>query len=326
MRAVIIRSPGPDARLEIVEHPDPEAGPGEVLVRVGFAGCNFADTMLRRGTYPHPVSYPMIPGVELAGTIVALGEGVSGLAEGQRIAAFAEGGGGYAELRVLPAEDVIPLPDEVGLEQGAGFPVQGLTAYHMLHTIGRIERGQNVLVNAIGGGVGLWTTQLAVAAGAHVFGTTGSAGKDGKPLALGAKAVIRRDREDFVARLDELTEGQGIDLAIDSLGAETLDRSFAAMRKLGHVISIGEAEGLPYTNIRERLLPKSLTFTRFHLGHVERGTATAEAGIDHVLGGIADGAYRAPIERIFPLDEAQAMHDALESRTVAGKLLLRMPD
>jgi NADPH:quinone reductase and related Zn-dependent oxidoreductases len=200
--------------------------------------------------------------------------------------------------------------------------VQALTAYFMLHLIGRVQPGWVVLIHAVGGGVGLCLTQLAVKAGAKVIGSVGAAGKERRPLEFGASRVVNREEEDFVAAALEMTGGRGVDLLLDSLGALTLDRSFAALRTLGHAISYGEAEGRPFPNLWERMVPKSLTLTRFHMGHVQVGSADWRAAVSYVLAGIVEGWLRIPIEGTYPLREAAAMHARLESRKVAGKLLL----
>lgn len=324
MRAVVVKQPGGLDELALVDWPVPELRAGEVLVRVAYCGLNWADTMIRKGTYPHPFTYPVIPGVEVSGTIEAVGPGVTTLQPGDRVAAFHEKGGGYAEFFRTFADWTIRLPDAMSLEDAASFPVQALTAWHMLHTVGRLAAGQWVLVHAAGGGVGLWVTQLAVRAGAKVLGTVGTPGKQAKPLAFGASRVVLNGAEDFVAVALDLTNGRGVDLAIDSLGAATLDRTFDAVKKLGHIISIGEAEGLPYQNIRERILPRSQTFTRFHLGHVDGASPEWAAGLADVMGGLVDGSLRAPVEKIYPLAEARAMQEHIESRRLSGKLLLKL--
>jgi NADPH2:quinone reductase len=322
MRAVIVKSPGGIDQLEVAELPSPVPGPGEVLIDVAYCGLNWADTMIRVGTYPHPFTYPVVPGLEVSGTVAAVGPRVTRVHPGDRVIGFNEKGGGYAEQFVCAQEGVIPLPAAMSLQQAAAFPVQALTAWHMLHTIGHIEPGQWVLVHAIGGGVGLWCTQLAVRAGARVIGTVGTPGKQRRPLELGATRVVQSRTESFEDAVREMTGGAGVDLVIDSLGARTLDRSFDVVRKLGHVVSIGEAEGVPYQNIRERLLPRSLTFTRFHLGHVDPASRAWVAGLAQVVGGILDRSLVVPIEQTYPLDYAREMHAHIESRQLSGKLLL----
>lgn len=323
MKAVVIHATGGPEQLVLAERPDPVPGPGEVLLDVAYAGCNWADTQVRMGIYPHPMTYPMVLGFEVSGIVAALGPGVIEAAIGDRVAVFPDKGGAYAEKCVASASGLIKLPSGVPLDVGAAFPIQALTAYHMLFTIHRLKKGDSVLVNAIGGGVGLCCTQLAVQAGAKVIGTTGTPGKEKRALEYGASKVVVTSQEDFVKVALDFTSGKGVDLAIDSYGATMLDRTFDAVRKLGHIISIGEAEGQPFRNIRERILPRSQTFTRLHLGHVDQNSPEWKAGVDHVLGGIAAGWLKIPIEGVFPLAEAAEMHRRLEGRHVAGKLLLK---
>ena len=326
MKAVIVKEPGGLDQLAVADRPDPTPGADDVVIDVAFCGLNWADTMIRVGTYPHPFTYPVIPGLEAAGRVAAIGRNVADVKRGDRVIGINEKGGGYAEKFVVPKEWVFPLPAGIPFEIGAAFPVQALTAYHMLHTIARIDQADWVLVHAIGGGVGLYCTQLAVKAGARVIGTVGTPGKEKRALEYGARRVVLTSAEDFEAAVMEVTGGRGVDLAIDSLGAKTLDCTFNVVRKLGKVISIGEAEGVPYQNIRERLLPRSLTFTRFHIGHVDPGSRAWRDGLRYVMSAIEDGWLKVPIEGIYNLDEARDMQARIESRKLSGKLLLRVSD
>ncbi len=321
MRAAVVDSPGGLGAFAVRAVPEPAPGPGEVLIETAYCGCNWADIQRRMGTYPHPITYPHIMGREVSGTVSALGEGVGGLAVGDRVIAIPSTGG-YAERCVAPMALVTKLPSAIPLDVGAAFQVQALTAHHMLHTVHGTEAGQVVLLHAAGGGVGLAATQLAVRAGATVIGTVGTPGKETGPLHYGAARVVNLGREDFVATALAMTAGVGVDLAIDSLGAATLDRTFDAVRLLGHIINIGEAEGTPYANIRERILPRSQTFTRFSLGHVMARPDLWASGVRAVLAALADGTLEIPIVARFPLDDVAEMHRRLESRHVAGKLLL----
>jgi NADPH2:quinone reductase len=322
MRVVVIPRAGEPDIMQIVERPRPVPAAGEVAIDVAYCGCNWADTMMCRNTYPHPVTYPATPGFEVSGHVRAVGEGVAAIRPGDRVAAYLPHGAGYAETCIAPAECVVPLPSAIALDIGAAFLVQALTAYHLLHTFGRVERGWIVLIHAIGGGVGLCCTQLAVKAGATVIGTVGTAGKEKKPLELGATRVVDRGCEDFVAACQEISAGRGVDLVLDSVGATTLDRSFSALKTLGHVVSYGEAEGRPFANLWERLVPKSLTLSRFHLGHIDPRSPSWRTGLDHVMDGLATGWLKMTIVDRFPFEQAAAMHKHLESRQVAGKLLL----
>ncbi len=163
MKAVVIHALGGPDQLTLAEMPDPAPGAGEVLLDVAYAGCNWADTQVRMGIYPHPMTYPMVLGFEVSGKVAALGAGVTGVKIGDRVAAFPEKGGAYAEKCVAGATGLIRLPDTVGLDVAAAFPIQALTAYHMMWTVyGGVGKGDTILVNAVGGGVGLMCTQLAV--------------------------------------------------------------------------------------------------------------------------------------------------------------------
>lgn len=324
MKAIIVKEPGGLEQLAIAELPDPSPGRDEVVIDVAYSGLNWADTMIRVGTYPHPFTYPVVPGLEAAGRIAAIGPGVANLKLGDRVAGFNEKGGSYAEKFVAPKDWVFSLPAGIPFETGAAFPVQALTAFHMLHTIGRVAGDDWLLVHAIGGGVGLYCTQLAVKAGARVIGTVRTPGKEKRALEYGAHRVVLADTEDFEAAVMDITGGRGVDLAIDSLGARTLDRTFNVVRKLGKVISIGEAEGVPYPNIRERLLPRSLTFTRFHIGHVDPTSNEWQHGLRYVMDGILDGWLKVPIEGIYDFGAARKMQERIESRQLSGKLLLRV--
>lgn len=323
MKAIVVVSPGGYDRLLVSDVPEPKPGPGEVLVDVAFAGCNWGDTQVRNGTYSYPVKYPIVPGYEVAGTVAALGPDVTAVKPGERVAALLECGG-YAQKCVASTLMLIPLPMTISLAAAAAFPIQALTAYHMLFTIFHLTRGDTVLVHAIGGGVGLYCTQLAVRTGARVIGTVGTPGKEKKPLAYGAEKVVVAGSEDYVAAAMAMTGGRGVDLVIDSLGGKTLDRSFAAARALGHLISIGEAEGAPFHNIRERLMERSQTFTRFSLGKFDPTSQAWQDGIAYIVGGIADGWLKVPIEATFAFEQSAAMHRLLESRQVSGKLLLNV--
>lgn len=328
MRAITITAPGKSGNIAIAEVPDAAPKAGEILVEVAYAGCNFADVMMARGVYPHPKGYPFVGGVELSGRVAALGPGVTGIAVGDPVAAIAEAGGAFAERCIMPAERALRLPAGMGLDLGAAFPIQALTAWHMLHNVARTKPGDVVLIHAVGGGVGLYLTQLAKRAGATVIGTVGTPGKEKRPLAFGADRVINRADEDFVEAVMAFTKGAGIHKLFDSTGASILDRSMPLLRNLGHIVSFGEAEGRPTADLWPKLVPRSLTFTRFHLGHVDFAGELWPRSVAEVVGGIQQGALKAPIEEVFPFEQAEAMLNRLESRQVGGKLLLavRLPE
>jgi NADPH2:quinone reductase len=325
LRAVLLNPPG-DAgeNMVVTDVADPAPGPCDAIVAVEYAGCNFADTMMRRGIYPHPKGYPLVAGLELAGRVVAVGKEVAAVKPGDRVAGFSEDAGAFAQFCAIPAERLTVLPDAIGFDTAAAFFVQALTAWHLMHTVSKTNKGDCVLVHAIGGGVGLYLTQIGVAAGATIIGTIGTAGKEKRALAYGAAKVINREEEDFVAAVNEFTRDLGVDKVVDSTGGSILDRSFDTIKPLGHVVSYGEAEAKPYPNLWERLVRKSLTFTRLHLGHIDCRSKAWKAGEAAVLAAVADGSMQVPVEGVFELEDVHAMYEKLESRQVAGKLLLKI--
>jgi NADPH2:quinone reductase len=265
LRAIIVDAPGGKDSLRVGEALQPIPGPGEALIDVAYCGCNFADTMIVSGTYPHPKGYPIIAGLEVSGRIAALGPGVTGPKVGDRVAAFLEEAGGFADRCVARVERLIPIPEAMGLDVAATFPIQALTAWHLLHNVSVTKPGDVILLHAIGGGVGLFGTQLAVRAGATVIGTVGTKGKEARALSFGAAKVVNRENENFVEVAARFTDGRGVDKVLDSTGASILDRSFSTIRKLGHVVSFGEAEGRPFPNLWERLVAISVTLSLFYI-------------------------------------------------------------
>lgn len=327
MQALVFDPPGAVASGTLLRGvPRPVALAGQVLIRVHRAGLNFADLMMQKGVYPHPKGYPLVAGLELSGVVEACGEGVADYAPGDRVAGFSEDAGGFAAFCAVPEERLIRLPDAMSFDTGAAFYIQSLTAWHLLHTVSKTRAGDTLLIHAIGGGVGLQLTQLAKMAGAVVIGTVGTAGKEAKALAFGADRVVNREVEDFVSVCNEMTSGRGADKVIDSTGATILDRSFDCTRWLGHVVSYGEAEGKPLPNLWERLVQKSLTFTRLHIGHLDNRSAAWRQGVESVVGAIMAGTLQVPIAGSYALKNAEAMFAALESRQTAGKLILRVAD
>ena len=327
MQAIVFDHPGAATSGRFLRDvPCPVASTGQVLIRVHRAGLNFADLMMRQGVYPHPKGYPLVAGIELSGVVEACGEGVTGYAPGNRVAGFSENAGGFAEFCAVPEERLIRLPEEMSFDTGAAFFIQSLTAWHLLHNVSHTAPGDTVLIHAIGGGVGLQLTQLAKMAGAVVIGTVGTAGKEVRPLEYGADRVVNRATEDFVALALEMMGGRGVDKVVDSTGATILDRSFDCIRKLGHVVSYGEAEGKPLANLWERLVQKSLTFTRLHIGHLDNRGPDWYRAVDEVVGAVVAGRLQVPIAGTFPLAEAEAMFAALDSRQTAGKLILHIAD
>ena len=326
MRVVVVDRPGGLEKLRVVRVPEPAPGPGAVQIRIAYAGCNWSDIQKRRGVYPDPVDYPVILGAEVSGIVSAIGRGVRNRRIGDRVAAIVgpHFAGGFAEYCVTDSRYVIPLPDDMPLTLGAAFPVVALTAYHLLHSAYRLRKGETVLIHAIGGAVGLMLTRMAVRKGAKVIGTVGTPAKAAAPLAFGAERVVDTNREDFVEAALELTNRRGVDLVIDSLGADVLPRSFDALRTYGRVINIGEAAGYPDFDIRPKLYERSTSLAGFELHHAQPGSPRWARGVRYVLQGLGAGWLEVPIQGVHDLDDVRGAQRRLEARGVAGKLLIEV--
>src|SRR5271167_1892370 len=243
MKAIVFETLGGPEVMKITEVAKPEVKPGTVLIKVRAAGINFADTLFRQGQYAMQPKLPDTPGLEAAGELEAVGEGVPNLKAGQRVAAL--GSKMYAEYALAPAMQVIPIPDSLSFEHAAAFPIQVLTAWHMLHTSHKTGPGQTVLVHSAAGGVGIVAVQIAKAAGARVIGTVSSTSKAALIKEYGADDVINYATDDFAVEANRLTGGRGVDLILDAVGATTLEKGLTCLAPFGHLILYGRAEGPP---------------------------------------------------------------------------------
>jgi NADPH:quinone reductase-like Zn-dependent oxidoreductase len=240
MRAVVLTGTGGPEVLQVREMPDPPVGPGEVRIAVKAAGINFADTMARVGLYPDAPKAPCVLGYEVAGEIESVGEGVTAYTVGDRIVAGTRFGG-QAELVTVPEAQALPLPDRLSFEQGAAFPVNYGTAYAALVIMGSLREGDRVLIHAAGGGVGISATQIARNIGAEVFGTA-SPSKHEAIRAQGVKHAIDYRNQDFEAEVMRITNGEGIDLAIDALGPTSFRKDYRLLRSGGRLVMYGLSE------------------------------------------------------------------------------------
>ena len=326
MRAVVVENPGGAEKLQLKDVLAPVPGPGEVLIDVAYASCNWSDVQKRQGIYPDPVSYPVILGGEVSGHVIAKGRGVRGIKPGHRVAAIAGPRciGGYAERVTVPSDYIIRLPDEFPLDLGAAFPMVTLTAYHLTRSTYRVRKGDFVLVHAIGGAVGLMLTQMLKGFGARIIGTVGGPRKGDRARAYGAERVVDRSAEDFVEATRDFTGGKGIDLVIDSLDADVLERSFETLCTYGHIINIGEAAGYPDFSIRPKLYERSTSLAGFEVLHARPGSARWRRGVKFAIDGFMSGRLELPIEGIFPLERCADLQRRLEQRGVSGKLLLEI--
>lgn len=320
MKAIRIHEFGGPEVLRIEDVPVPQAGPGQALIKISAIGVNYLDIYHRTGVYPLPL--PLTPGTEAAGVIAALGEGVTDLAEGQRVA-YAGPIGAYAEYAVVPAARLVPLPKGTSDEQAAAVLLQGMTAHYLVDGIFPVKSGDRVLIHAAAGGVGQLLVQMAKRRGAQVFGTVSTKEKAAQVRELGADEVILYTSQDFEVEVKQLTDGRGVDVVYDSVGRDTFEQSLNSLRPRGMMVLFGQSSGVVPPIDPNILQHKgSLFLTRPTLGHY---TATREellfrAGA--VFDAIADGSLKLQIAQSYPLAEAAQAQRDLAGRATAGKLLL----
>jgi NADPH:quinone reductase len=319
VRAVVVSRTGGPEVLEVAERPDPSPGAGELLVDIEAAGVNFIDVYHREGRYP--LDLPFVAGSEGAGTVRQVGDGVDDVAVGDRVAWAMVPGTGYASSTVVPADRAVPVPAGVTGEQAAAVLLQGMTAQFLVTTTYRVRDGDDVLVHAAAGGVGLLLTQLATAAGGRVLATTSTEDKAELARAAGAVEVLRY--EDVPDRVRELTGGRGVQVVYDGVGQATFEASLSSLATRGTMVLFGASSGPvpPFDPQRLNALG-SLFLTRPSLGHhiADRGEQLERAA--DVLGRVADGSLDVRIGGRYRLDEAGRAHEDLEARRTAGKLLV----
>lgn len=315
-----VRAGGPEV-LEAVDLPIPVAGPGEILIRQEAIGLNFIDTYQRTGLYP--VKMPAVLGLEGAGVVEAVGQGVTRFAVGDR-AAFGNGPmGAYAEFHVVPAGRAVKIPTGVSSRDAAAAMLKGMTAEFLLRRCYTVKKGDAILVHAAAGGVGTILTQWAKALGARVIATVGSADKAALATGAGADEVILYRDEDVAARVRAITGGTGVRVAYDGVGAATLEASLGSLGRRGMLVSYGNASG-PAPAVEPLRLSRggSLYLTRPTLFDYVATTEELDESAGALFEVIASGAVKIAIGQAFPLAQARQAHEALEARATTGSTLL----
>lgn len=310
---------GPDVlRWGAAEVGDP--APGEVRIAQRAAGLNYIDVYHRTGAYPVPL--PFIPGVEGAGVVEALGEGVTGLAVGDRVA-YAGPIGGYAEARLIAAERLVQLPDAIGFDRAAALMLKGMTAHMLLRSVYRVKPGDTILVHAAAGGVGLILCQWAAALGATVIGTVSTSAKAALAHAHGCHHPILYGEQDFVAEVARITGGEKVAVVYDSVGKDTFLRSFDCLRPRGILASFGQSSGAIEPFAPALLAQKgSLFLTRPTLYNYIAEAAELQAAAAALFAVVASGEVTIEIGQRFALADAANAHRALEARHTTGSTVL----
>jgi NADPH2:quinone reductase len=323
MTAIVIRAPGGPEELVPEQRPVPQPGEGEVLVKVAAAGVNRPDVMQRKGLYPPPKGATDIPGLEIAGEVVALGANVTRWKVGDRVMALVVGGG-YAQYCLAHESHCLPVPPGLSMTEAAAIPETFFTVYHNLFERGRLKAGETMLVHGGSSGIGTAAIQLAHASGARVITTAGSAEKCEACRTLGADVAINYKTEDFVAATKGATGGKGADVILDMVGGDYIERNYEAAAVEGRIVQIA-FQGSPKATVDfRRIMLKRLT----HTGSVLRSRPVADKGAiargveQHVLPLIASGTVRPVMDSTFPLAQASAAHARMEASTHIGKIVL----
>jgi NADPH2:quinone reductase len=320
MKAILVHSVGGAEVLVLEEAPAPVPGPKEALVRLRAAGVNFIDIYHRTGLYPLPL--PFTPGNEGAGVVEKVGAEVTEVKRGDRVA-YAMSTGSYAELAVVPAWRLVPIPGSVSFESAAAAMLQGMTAHYLSHSTFPLAPGHQALVHAAAGGVGLLLVQMAKKRGARVLGTVSTEAKAKAARRAGADVVIRYTEEDFEAVARRETDGRGLDVVYDSVGKTTFDQSLRSLRPRGLLALFGQSSGpVPPFDPGELAKRGSLFLTRPTLAHYNLDRAELLDRAGDVLSWMEKGELEVAIDRVLPLAQAGEAHRLLESRQTSGKLIL----
>src|SRR5215468_6372804 len=324
MTVIAIRGPGGPEMLVPEQRPVTEPGPGEVLVKVMAAGVNRPDVMQRMGLYPPPKGATDIPGLEIAGTVVASGDGVTRWKDGDQVTALV--GGGYAEYCVAVEGHALPIPKNLTAAQAAAIPETFFTVWHNVFERGGLKAGETLLVHGGSSGIGTVAIQLAKALGAKVITTAGSAEKCDACRKLGADVAVNYKAEDFVAATKAATAGKGADVVLDMVGGDYIERNYEAAAVEGRIVQIA-FQGSPKATVNfRRIMLKRLTHTGSTLRSrsVADKAAIARAVEENVWPLIAAGKVRPIIYKTFPLREAAAAHALMESSQHIGKIVLTL--
>ncbi|MCM6763800.1 NAD(P)H-quinone oxidoreductase [Rathayibacter sp. ZW T2_19] len=323
MHAIRVDAPGPDSRLVLEEVPDPVPREGEVLLHVAAAGVNRADLGQRAGVYPPPPGASGILGMEVSGSVVALGPGVGGVAVGDEVCALLSGGG-YAEYVAVDAGLLLPVPASIGLISAAALPEATATVWSNLVMTAGLRAGETVLVHGGGSGIGTSAIQIALAIGARVAVTAGSPRKLDACRALGADILIDYREEDFVERIREETGGRGVDVILDPIGGGYLARDVEALATGGRIVFIGNQSGATGALDVGALMGRrgAVHATTLRARPLEERRAIIAQVREKVWPLVADGTVRPVIDEVLPLAEAETAHERMRASGHIGKLLL----
>ncbi|MEI5906925.1 NADPH:quinone oxidoreductase family protein [Bacillus spongiae] len=322
MKAIQFEKYGDPKVLNVVDIDVPKAGSYEVVIKVEAVGVNYADTARREGQYVVPTALPFIPGSEIAGEVVEVGEDVKHLSPGTKVVTLIESGG-YAEFAVADARGVIPIPATLDVKKAVALPLQGLSAYHVLKTMGRIEKGETVLIHAAAGGVGTIAVQLAKIFGAgKIIATASTTEKLTLAKELGADVLINYTEHGWEEEVLKATDGKGVDIALEMAGGDVFHKTLKCLAIFGRLVIYGVASGEQSRFFPSSLMKQNQSVIGFFLPQIMRKPELLQPSLQELFTYLADGRLTLTIGDTFPLEEAAKVHTLLQGRKTKGKLVL----
>src|SRR5919108_6501784 len=320
--AVRVHKTGGPEVLTYEDIPSPTPGPGQIKIKNHASGINFIDTYFRSGLYPSPVGLPFVSGNEGAGEVIAVGPGVTDLKVGDRVG-YTSALGAYAAERLLPADRAVKLPDKISYEQAAGMMLKGMTVQYLLRRTYKVQKGDNVLIHAAAGGIGLIACQWANHLGANVIGTVGSKDKAALAKANGCHHTILYREEDFPTKVKEITGGKLCEVVYDGVGKATFPKSLDCIKPLGMFASFGNASGsIEAFNINLLQQKGSLFCTRPTLNTYAANREDLLSIANNLFSVVASGKVKIPVNQTYALKDARKAHEDLQSRATTGSTIL----
>jgi NADPH:quinone reductase len=322
MKAVQLQEYGGPEVLEMVEVERPVPTGREVLIEIKAIGVNYADTARREGQYVVKTPLPFIPGAEIAGVVAAVGEKVTTVKPGTRVVTLIESGG-YSEFALADERSLIPLPEQLDYRNAAALPLQGLSAYHVLKTMGRLEEGETVLVHAAAGGVGTLAVQLAKLFGAgKIIATASSSRKLELARQMGADVLVNYTESNWVEQILEATGGKGVDVALEMVGGDVFNKTLKCLATFGRLVVFGAASGEQSKMYPSSLMGRNQSVIGFFLPQIMRKPELLQPSLVELLTYLGEGKLKLTIGGVFPLEDAADVHRLLQSRKTIGKLIL----
>lgn len=324
MRAIQFKEYGGPDVLKMTDTERPVPTGHEVLIEIDCVGVNYADTARREGQYVVPTPLPFIPGAEVAGVVIEVGGKVTKIKPGTRVVSLIESGG-YSEYALSDEYSVIPIPDAISFHEAAALPLQGLSAYHILKTMGRLQQGETVLVHAAAGGVGTIAVQLAKIFGAaKVIATASTKEKLELAKKLGADVLIDYTEEGWELKVREATGGKGVDVALEMAGGDIFNKTLKCLAPFGRLVVFGNASREGYTMNPQQLMRRNQSVVGFFLPQIMKNPDLLLPSIDDLFSYVASGELKLTIGGIYPFEKAANVHEEMNTRQTTGKLILQV--